>query len=290
LAVLGCCAVSIASGAVRAQPPPAVTALPGPVPAALRQALRLSAFYQKYLDAQGLPVLSSDKVSDAALQEAAEIANAMLGMRDDIRRALIRNRLRIAVMAPTEVTTDIPEHSDLDHLWDRRARGLGATKLKPVSSGAEENLLISAATATHQSIIIHEFAHTIHRLGLNSIDPDFDLRLQDAYRHAMGSGLWAKTYSTASHGEYWADAVQAYFNAAAANDGLHNDIDTREKLAAYDPELFALIDQAFAKTPWRYLPYELRHRRSSGEDADRPGILLLVNSRNDASRAPHPRS
>jgi alpha-glucosidase len=111
--------------------------------------------------------------------------------------------------------------------------------------------------------MIHEFAHTIHRLGLNSIDPDFDRRLRDAYRHAIRRGLWAKTYSTASHGEYWADAVQAYFNGAAANDGLHNDIDTREKLAAYDPELFALIDRAFAGTPWRYVPYELRHRRSS---------------------------
>ena len=36
-------------------------------------------------------------------------------------------KIRMAIMAETELTTDIPEHSDLTpkDFWDARARGLG---------------------------------------------------------------------------------------------------------------------------------------------------------------------
>src|SRR5262245_10872623 len=100
------------------------------VPKELRESLKLDPFYKKYVDAKGLPVLSSDKVSDAGLIEAAAIVNHMLAGRDDVRQAIIKNKVRLAVMAPTEQTTDIPEHSDLTpkDYWDRRARGLGATR------------------------------------------------------------------------------------------------------------------------------------------------------------------
>ena len=42
----------------------------GPVPAEVRQALKLSPFYKKFVSAGGLPVVSSAKVSDAGLREA----------------------------------------------------------------------------------------------------------------------------------------------------------------------------------------------------------------------------
>ena len=43
---------------------------------------------------------------------------------------------------PSELTTDIPEHSFLDpSFWDERARGLGATLAVPVGSSAEENVM-----------------------------------------------------------------------------------------------------------------------------------------------------
>ena len=44
-------------------------------------------------------------------------------------------------MGADEVTTDIPEHTTLGQWWDKRARGLGATRSRPVSTGAEENVL-----------------------------------------------------------------------------------------------------------------------------------------------------
>jgi alpha-glucosidase len=226
----------------------------------------LSPFYKKHIDAKGLPILGSDKVSDAALQEATEIVNAMLGARDDIRRALVRNRVRVVVMARTEMTTDVPEHSDMTpkDYWDKRARGLGATLAKPASSCAEENLLnLPGDPYARESIAIHEFAHTIHILGLNSIDPNFERRLRTAFGHARDKGLWSNTYAGSNYAEYWAEAVQSYFDANDANNPQHNDINTREKLATYDGEIFALVDEVFAKTSWRYARYDVRHGRPS---------------------------
>ena len=110
----------LACGATPADSPAGVGRVT-PVPKEVRDALLLSPFYKKYTDAGGLPVLSSDKVSDAALLEAADIVHHMLANRDDILRAIVRNKVRLAVMAPDEMTTDVPEHSDLTPkaYWDK---------------------------------------------------------------------------------------------------------------------------------------------------------------------------
>src|SRR5262245_22692494 len=91
--------------------------------------LKLDPFYKKYVCVEGLPVVSSAKVPDQALQVAADIVNHMLRKRPDIRIELIKANIRVVVMAKTELTTDVPEHSDLKpkRTWDKRARGLGAT-------------------------------------------------------------------------------------------------------------------------------------------------------------------
>ena len=100
-----------------------------PVPESIRRDFGLAPFYQKHVDAGGLPVVGSTNVSDFALREAAWIVGRMLEKRPDILRAMATNKTRLAVMAHTEYTTDIPEHGRLQSrvFWDRRARGLGAT-------------------------------------------------------------------------------------------------------------------------------------------------------------------
>ncbi|RLS84525.1 MAG: hypothetical protein DWI07_02275, partial [Planctomycetota bacterium] len=96
---------------------------PAPVPTQTRQQLGLAPFYAKHLFAGPLSVVSSAKVSDAALIEAQGIVLQMLKNRPDILEQLVKNKTRLAVMAPDEQTTDIPEHSDLKpkEYWDQRA-------------------------------------------------------------------------------------------------------------------------------------------------------------------------
>src|SRR5258706_12479709 len=79
----------------------------------LQKQLNLSPFYKKSLDNHGLFIISSEKPSDFALYEAAYILDHMLQNRDDLRAALIKNNLRIVVMAYSEFTTDVPERSQL---------------------------------------------------------------------------------------------------------------------------------------------------------------------------------
>ena len=63
-----------------------------PVPASLG----VSPFYTKYVDAQGIPVLASDKVPDAALLVARDIVNSMLaaasGFQEGHDRAQVAHR------------------------------------------------------------------------------------------------------------------------------------------------------------------------------------------------------
>src|SRR6185436_13384971 len=97
------------------------------VPDSVRNALDLSPFYQKYLDANGLPVLGSTNVSDNAMREATWIIQNMLALHPEVLRVMATNRARLVVMAFNEYTTDVPEYTNRSPkvFWDRRARGLG---------------------------------------------------------------------------------------------------------------------------------------------------------------------
>jgi alpha-glucosidase len=232
---------------------PAVTAVPDD----LRQSLKLDPFYEKYTHYKGYPILSSAKVSDEALLEARYLISRMLAGRDDVLNAMVRRNCRFVVMAPTEMTTDVPEQRSMTpkDYWDRRARGLGGR----ITSCGEENLLnLRGDRYRNENILIHEFSHAIHGQGLRSIDRAFDGRLREVYDRAMEKGLWKETYAATNAGEYWAEGVQDYFDCNAPPGGVHNEVNTREELARYDPELFALIDEVFKQSEFRYVRYDQR--------------------------------
>lgn len=228
---------------------------PGPISDELRKEWKLDPFYQKQLDV-GILVVGSGKVADHALAEAGWIVGRMLDGRDDLLKAMRANRVRVVVMAATEYTTDVPEHSSLSPklFWDRRARGLGATRANPVVSCGEENLLGHPGDPyPAENIFVHEFAHAIHGTGLSTTDPTFDRRLRAAHRAALDRGLWKNTYAATNHSEYWAEGVQCWFDDNAPADALHNDVRTRTKLKEYDVELAKLCQEVFGDKPWRYL-------------------------------------
>ena len=153
--------------------------------------LGVSDHFQKHVSANGYPVIGSDRVNDYALKEAAYLINMLLANRPDVRRAMIDGGSMMIVMAHNEFTTDVPQHSHLrpvDH-WDRRARGLGGSRSDPVCSSAEENLLaFEGDPYSTENILIHEFAHNIHLVGMSRVDPTFDARVESAFERAMAAG------------------------------------------------------------------------------------------------------
>ena len=154
-------------------------------------------------------------------------------------------------MAESEVTTDIPEHSDLNEAfpevdWDTRARGLGATLARPATSGAEENILCySQDVYPNEDILVHEFAHTILQLGVEQQEGgrDFRNRLEAAYREALDAGLWVNTYAGENPDEYWAEGVQSWYGLNDPPGPIHNEVNTRSELQEYDPTLANLIQE-----------------------------------------------
>ncbi len=219
------------------------------------KSLDVPAYFQKYISANGYPIISTSRVNDYALKEAAFLVNAMLGERPDIRDAMIANGSRLVVMAHDEFTTDNPFHARLKpkDYWDKRARGLGGSADDPICSCAEENLLAFEGDPYHsENILIHEFAHNIHLVGLNKVDPTFDVRLKAAFEKAMQQGLWKTKYASVNRAEYWAEGVQSWFSNNREPDHDHNHVNTRAELVDYDPGLAKLCEEVFGATKLVY--------------------------------------
>ena len=167
----------------------------------------------------------------------------------------------MAVIGKNDQTTDLPEYVGLRtkaDFWNKRARGLGATSAAPASSVGEENLLgLVTDRYRGESIMVHEFAHTLHTMGLNSLDPRFEPRLKETFARANKKQLWAKSYAATDHLEYWAEGVQSYFDAnmpVSRPDGIHNGVATCVALKQDDPELYNLIDKTLKSPKWKWTP------------------------------------
>ena len=219
--------------------------------------LHLDPFYAKYVDVNGLPLISSWRVPDSAFVAAHRTLYAMTCMLDSqILDTMIKSNARVAIMARYEGTTDLPEHhylvNDTSLNWDLRARGLGGTVEEPLTSCAEENVLGYQIDKYHaEDILVHEFSHAIHCIGIIQVYPDFNKRLQKLYDKAMKSGIIEGTYRTYTIEEYWPEAVQDRFNVNAEMphpDGKHNWCNTREELKQLDPDLYALLGEFFPET------------------------------------------
>ena len=228
-------------------------------------ALGLDPFYKKYADAHGIPIVSSAKVPDEALLMARDIVQFMLSERPDLRKELIRKKWKVAIMAETEVTYDIPEHRKYrllpkidderltpqqrenyhkpggvgtmtgEQYWNGRGRGFGGEPDgENTTSCAEENLLGYPGTRYFgQSLLVHEFSHGIMRGAIYTVDPEYRKAVEDAYAAAKKQGLrTAQGYYGNNLNEYWAGGNEAY---------TYSNGQTREWLLENDPRLYELV-------------------------------------------------
>ena len=231
-------------------------------------AVHADPFYVRNLDAGGIPVLASARAPEEALAVARSIVDGMLVARPDIRRELIREGFRVAVMAPDEQTLDLPEQRDWKkpgrddprltrcerkhyderigswtdrQYWNWRARGMGGL----LTSAATENLLALPGDRYHgQNMFVHEFAHGILRAAERA-DPALHARVKAAYAAAMANGLWAGEYASTTFEEYWAVGTQFWFNTARI--AIFGDVRVLSDadLRAYDPVLHALLGEVY---------------------------------------------
>ncbi len=234
---------------------PAVTAPPESFFEKVREKDRdaACAFYQKYLDVQGMPVVAAAEVADLALQRTYEIVTHVLAGRPDVIKAMVDRGMYLTIIGKDQVYTDLPENRSAPNpaYLNERVRGTGGF---PTSFGEENLLSLPIDRYDDESIGVHEFCHAIDST-LSRIDPSWRDRKNAAYKKALAQGLFKDTYAGSNSSEYWAEIAQAYFDCNRINNWNHGPIGHREQLKICDPNGYELVRTAFNLGPdqdWRY--------------------------------------
>jgi hypothetical protein len=234
------------------------------------KALKADTFYKKFADAGGIPVLSSAKVTDAAVLVARDIINYMVMKRPDVRQQMLKSKAELAIMAYTEMQTDLPGYRDWKkpekndqrltpnerenydkpggiasmtdkQYWDNRARGMGGNE----TSCAEENLLgIPGTKYFGENIMVHEWSHNI-MVALQQCDPQLIKELEVAYQAAKTKGLYKGQYAINTIHEYWAEGTQWWFWSNYEFYDGNTRVQSPDDLKAYDPALYNILSKVY---------------------------------------------
>lgn len=246
-------------------------------------ALNADPFYAKYVDAGGLPVLSSAHVPDAALLVARSLIDQMVEHRPELARYLAANGVRVAIMSTGEGTLDLPEQrhwtkptrddprltrcerkhyderigklTDADY-WNNRARGMSGQ----LTSGSVEDLMGDRYSRYYgETIFVHEFSHILLH-AVRQTDRPLYAKVEAAYAAALKAGRWKDEYASTTIDEYWAEGTQFWFNSnkLASFDGVR--ILSDRDLRRYDPALYAVLGRVYGRRhhltadPWYESP------------------------------------
>ena len=240
-------------------------------------------WYTKFTWARELPVLGRG-ASDSALLAANDVVRKLFAYRHDVLKALIADGVRLVVLGREERIADLPEYRRLAQAGgaegvDALARTLDYEPALKLLVVAEENVLADpAAPYVGDDQVIAVLARALHRvvgtrpvdttasrgqqqqqyeLRVTRLDARWDARLAALHESATRAGRWRGTAASGDRGAYWVRGVLAYFDAAgqhAAPLDAPHPIATREALRAYDPGLWAFVEETMAyhgKVDWR---------------------------------------
>ncbi len=244
---------------------------------------KIDPYYKKFTWAREFIVISRD-ASDAALLQANETIRRMFAYRHDILKAMMADGVKLVILGPHEHVSDLPEYkkiSDPNKSIDVLGRYLTYTPQLKLLVVSEESVLANPNDMyVGANQVIRVFADAIYQvtgtrpeipnfrgnqqyeLRLQRMDIRFDNKLKDLYEKAMADKKWQCTGAANNRVAYWTEGVLAYFDALGQDDtpvGASHPISTREKLQAYDPNLYALVNETMAyetQVDWRYQPYK----------------------------------
>ena len=166
---------------------------------------------------EGIPILASAGVADAALVRTGEIVGHLLAGRRDIIGAMVKRGTRLIVIGKDQVYTDMPEYRNSPNPAYQNERVCG---LKSRDQLGEENLLnLAGDRYDDESIAVHEFCHTIDA-ALGTIDPEWRQRHRQNYQGAVAFGLWKNAYATTNPGDYWARSASPTSTATGSTTGI----------------------------------------------------------------------
>lgn len=242
---------------------------------------KVDPYYTKFTFAREFTVLGSKQVSDEALLKTNDTVRKMFAYRHDILKAMIADGARLVVLGRKEKLSDLPEFKDAKSKpgFDE-VRYLDYSPERKLMVVPEENVLgLAGDPCAGRSLVVSVFARGLyHVTGTRPVIPDFDQRrdkqqyelrvkrldiefdqkLKKAFESALAKKLWKGTAASRDRVEYWAAGVEAYFDAGGDGEPpqlADRPVTTREALKAYDPDLYALVDETMAyreHVDWRY--------------------------------------
>ena len=222
-------------------------------------------YAQRRVCDSGIVLKASASVQPLTLDIAQRTLDTMLARLPQVAEVLVKSNAECAIFGLLENSFDVPEHRMGYVLNTRHFAGYGGEADNPTSSISEANVirLRSGRYATsypNENILVHEYAHAIHLVGINFL-PDQTLaqRVRDVYAHAASDRLFAHSYAGENYEEYFATLTQIWFNVMQEGvngqwDGIRGPVNTREELAVYDPQGYALMadlyPEASMPAPW----------------------------------------
>lgn len=230
---------------------------------------RFDPFFEKYTNAQGIPVVASGDVPDRGLLVARDVILHMLTNRPSIQQHMIDEEYQLGVMADTDSTMDIPWYSDREkpdsvgeemtvaEYWNQRARGLGGDE----ATCAEENILGYPGTKYFgENILVHEFSHSIHQ-AIRETNPKLAEEIESAYQDAMANDLWDGHYASTNDSEYWAEGTQFWFNSNYEYEDGKRQVLNSADLLRYDPKLYRLLEKVY--TSDHHIPMDVFYKHEA---------------------------
>jgi hypothetical protein len=238
-------------------------------------------WYTKFTWAREFNVVGRG-ASDEALLQANETIRRMFAYRHDLVKALMADGLKLVVLGPNESIADLPEYKKLadKSKVDHTLRFLTYTPGMKLLVVDQKNVLADPrAMYVGDNQVIRVMADAAYKVAgtrpanpnyrgnqqyelyVKRLDENFDKSVAALYEKAVAAKKWKGSSASADKFNYWASGVLAYFDATGQDDAPNDyasPVNTREKLKAYDPDLFALVNETMAyetKVDWRYTPY-----------------------------------
>jgi len=216
-------------------------------------------FYKKFKSSSGILIKGSAMVEDRSLAIASKTIERMISKRVDIKSRLLKNYAEVAVIAKNESYCDLPEAFDLKNKKTFDGRdfckicGGGGVIGRPITAICEDNLLKTEKDPYYgkEDILTHEFAHTMHILGMSEADKK---TVSTLYKAAKNKGNFNKNrhaepaYMMANEEEFFACLSMVWFNVQNPQSAsLSPELKSREAIRLKLPDMYYFLESIYPK-------------------------------------------
>lgn len=204
----------------------------------------------------GVRVLGSKNADPAAMEKAREMLEAILDSPAMARRMGSAGCM-LGIYGKDEIAYDIPEHRfeyDERYLY---VEGFGGPLLASIRDANVLRVKAGDGRTAYpdESILVHEFGHTIQNYGLSQTQKaELEIIYDSSVRQ---KGKWADSYAGSNPNEYFATLSAVWFNVMDDTyggkwDGVRGPVNTREELKRYDRAAYSFLATVYPAD--RYLP------------------------------------